>query len=384
MAALAPFAIDTYLPALPSMAAGLGTDIVALNLTVSTYMAGFAAGQLLGGPISDQIGRRKVGLTGLVVFAGASLLIANADSAALVQALRLVQALGGGGAGVICMAMIRDLYSPEEAAKRFPLVMLVMLSAPLVAPAVGAFLLDFGWPAIFLFLGGYACILAAAFSPLPETLRTSPTSIRIKRVAPQYLAVLRRRTAGKLIPLRYILTQGFSASVTMIFITNSAFIYLQHFQVGEKRFALYFGVNVVAMMATSLATARLIRHTPPFKLFRLGRRLQFLLMLSLTAVVLLGDPGLWLFTPLLALTIGCNGLTGPCASGLFLAHFERLAGSATALLNTSTFLFGAALGALSALFHDGTLNPIVLTMAASVLIANLIAETIDAPKGFVS
>ena len=140
--ALAPFAIDTYLPALPTMAAALGVDIVQMNLTMSTYMAGFAIGQLIGGPVSDQIGRRRIGVAGLLLFIATSLLIANAESALEIQVLRAVQAFGGGFASVICMAMVRDSYSAAEAAKRFPTVMLVMLSAPLLAPVIGAFLLD--------------------------------------------------------------------------------------------------------------------------------------------------------------------------------------------------------------------------------------------------
>ncbi len=384
MAALAPFAIDTYLPALPTMADAFGVDIVYMNVTVSIYLAGFAVGQLLGGPISDQIGRRRVGIAGLLIFCGASICIANATSVEQVQIWRAVQALGGGFAGVICMAMLRDRYSAEEAAKRIPKVMFVMLSAPLVAPAIGALLLDLGWPAIFLFLAAYAFLLLIVFGPLPETLPVPTGSIQIGRIAPQYLAVVTRRVNGKLTPLRYIFTQGFAASVVMAFLTNSAFIYLEYFSVGEKRFAFYFGANVVALMMSALITSRLIRRVPPFKLFRVGRRLQLAFVLALSALVVFGEATLWLFTPLLALAVGCGGLVGPSISGLYLAPFERLSGSAMSLINAATFVFGGALGALSGLFYDGSLQPIVLTMAVASLLANLIAETIDEPKGFIS
>ncbi|MFP6816623.1 MAG: MFS transporter, partial [Pseudomonadales bacterium] len=143
MVAIGPFAIDTYLPAMPTMAQSLNVDIVSINSTLSAYLFGFAFGQLFGGPISDQIGRRPVGMLGLIVFSGSSLFIAAADSMSALLALRAVQAVGGGFATVICMAMVRDAYPPMEAAKRFPVVMLVMLGAPLVAPAIGAALLSF-------------------------------------------------------------------------------------------------------------------------------------------------------------------------------------------------------------------------------------------------
>ena len=153
MVGLGPVAIDTYLPALPSMAAYFQADIVALNLTVSTYLFGFGIGQLIGGPISDQIGRKPVGLVGLALFIIATIAIMYSASALEIQILRGLQAIGGGFATVICNAMVRDAFEPAEAAKRFPMVMLVMLVAPLVAPVLGSFLMDLGWQAIFVFMG---------------------------------------------------------------------------------------------------------------------------------------------------------------------------------------------------------------------------------------
>lgn len=384
MVALAPFAIDTYLPALPTMAAALGVDIVQMNLTMSTYMAGFAIGQLIGGPVSDQIGRRRIGVAGLLLFIATSLLIANAESALEIQVLRAVQAFGGGFTSVICMAMVRDSYSAAEAAKRFPTVMLVMLSAPLLAPVIGAFLLDLGWPAIFLFLAAYALTLLIFFGSVGETLNKPPEPMRLGGILPQYFEVLTRRVDGRLIPLRYIFTQGLAASVLMTFLTNSAFVYLEYFDVGEKPFALYFGANVVVMMAFTLVTSRLIQRIPPFRLFRAGRRLQLVFVFALAATVVLGKPSLWLFTPLLAFSIGAAGLIGPSISGLYLAPFGHLSGSASSLIATASFLFGSVLGALSGLLYDGTLNPVVLTMAAAVLLANIVASTIPEPRGFVS
>ena len=384
MVAVAPFAIDTYLPALPAMADALGVDIVQMNWTVSAYLVGFAAGQLVGGPISDQIGRRKVGMPGLLLFVLTSLFIAYADSARQIQILRVVQAVGGGFASVICMAMIRDAYPPAEAARRFPLMMLVMLSAPLIAPLLGAFLLELGWPSIFLFLAAYGLAVLAVFSTMPETLGGPTGKIELRKILPQYIEVLVWRIDGRLVPLRYILTQGLIASVMMNFLTNSAFIYLAYFGVGEKQFAIYFGANVLSMMLFTLATSRLIHRVPPFKLFRFGRRLQLIAIFALAAAVVLDRSDLWLFTSLLALSIGCAGMIGPSISGLFLAPFGKQSGSASSLINTATFLFGSLFGILSGVLYDGSLSPVVLTMAAAVLLANMVASTIPEPKGFVS
>ena len=380
MVAIGPFAIDTYLPAMPSMALALGVDIVAVNATLSSYLLGFGAGQLLGGPISDQIGRRKVGLLGLTVFCITSLAIAWADNVTHIMWLRVVQAIGGGFATVICLAMVRDAYEPQEAAKRFPLVMLVMLSAPLLAPVIGSGLLSLGWASIFVFLALYSLIIGCLFLPVPETATSAPGKLDLASILPQYASVLSRRVDGRLIPLRYIFTQGLLFSGTFVFITNSPFIYLEYFDVGEQFFALYFGANIVMMMVFTSITTRLVHHYTPFQLFRCGRAIQFSAILSLTVAVTFFQPSLWVFTAMLALVIGPAGMNNPSVQGLYLFHFDRLAGSATSLMSVAVFLFGSLLGLASGLFYDGTLQPIVYTMLGGLVAANLVAMTIPRPE----
>ncbi|MEM1436564.1 MAG: multidrug effflux MFS transporter [Pseudomonadota bacterium] len=382
MVALAPFAIDTYLPALPAMADAFGTDIVQLNYTVSTYLLGFGAGQLLGGPISDQLGRRPIGFIGLTVFILGSVAICFAGSVEQVQWLRPVQAIGGGLVASICNAMVRDSYSPTEAAKRFPIVMLVMLAAPLIAPIVGTTLLPLGWESIFFFLAAYAAIIFVVFAGIGETNRHRSGELALAHLIPQYLEVVRRRVDGVRVPLRYILTQGFVASTLMVFLTNASFIYLEYFAVSAAQFPLYFGANVLAMMVFTLIAARLVNRVEPYRLFRAGIALQLLWIVLLVALVYLGNPPLNGFTALVALVIGSAGLINSTSSGLLLANFRRLAGSAGALMSTATFTFGAALGALSGLLYDGTLEPVVTVMAGSALVANLIAWTIPAPRNW--
>jgi DHA1 family bicyclomycin/chloramphenicol resistance-like MFS transporter len=379
MVAIGPFAIDTYLPAMPTMAASLGVEIVSINVTLSSYLFGFAFGQLFGGPISDQIGRRRIGIVGLVVFCAASLLISAATSISAVIALRVLQAVGGGFATVICMAMVRDAYEPLEAAKRFPVVMLVMLGAPLVAPAIGVALLSFGWESIFVFLALYAAVVLVAFVPVPETATMASGKLQLGRILPQYIEVITRRVDGRHVPLRYIFTQGSMMSGTFVFITNASFIYLQHFGVAQQHFVFYFGINILVMMVFTLTTSRLIHRVAPYQLWRFGRVLQFSAIGLLAASVSVIEIPLWAFATLLAVSIGAGGMINPSVTGLYLAYFDRLSGSAVSLMNVAVFLFGSVLGVVTSLFFDGTLKPIVYTMAAAVTVGNLIALYIPAP-----
>ncbi|HSG63445.1 MAG TPA: MFS transporter, partial [Gammaproteobacteria bacterium] len=168
--ALGPLTVDAYLPALPTMADTFGTSIEIVNYTISLYLIGFGIGQFFGGSLSDQVGRKTVGLAGLGIYVVASLGIAQADSIGVVLALRVVQALGGGLATVVSLAAIRDMYSPSEAGQKFAVVMLIMLLAPLLAPAGGAMLLGLSWRAIFAALVVYGLLLIVWYSwGIPET-----------------------------------------------------------------------------------------------------------------------------------------------------------------------------------------------------------------------
>jgi DHA1 family bicyclomycin/chloramphenicol resistance-like MFS transporter len=160
LVAIGPISLDAYLPAMPAMADAFHVGIVRLNNTISIYLVGYGFGQFFGGAFSDQIGRKRIGLIGLAIFAVASLAIAFATSAEQAQALRFIQAIGGGFSTVICMAIVRDVYPVEELGRRMAMVTLVMLASPVIAPTLGATLLRFGWPAIFFFQTAYAVAIA--------------------------------------------------------------------------------------------------------------------------------------------------------------------------------------------------------------------------------
>lgn len=382
MVAITPFAIDTYLPAMPQMAVNFGVAIVQVNHTLSLYLVGFAVGQLLGGPISDQVGRKRVGLVGLLVFIAATLAIIFSLTIGQVQALRVVQAFGGGLCGVVCMPMVRDAYEPRVAVRKFPLVMMVMLLAPLVAPLLGSLMLPLGWKSIFVFLGSYGLLALTAFSRIPETSPAAGGRIRLSRVMPQYVAVIRRRIEGRPLPLMYIVGNGLVTSTMFVFITNASFMYIEYFKVGEAMFPFYFGANVVSMLFFTLLASRLIRRIAPFALFRTGRAIQLLLFTALASVVLsMQDVPVALFTPLLAISMGINGLIGPAVSGLYLTQFKRLVGSASSLMGITVFLMGGLLGAVSGVLHDGTLRPIIYTMLGAILIGNVVLLGIPKPSG---
>ena len=143
LSAFGPLSIDMYLPALPSLSRDFGTGASQAQLTLSACLLGLALGQVISGPLSDKLGRRRPLLVGLAAYALASLLCVVAPSVYMLVALRFIQGLAGAAGIVIARAVVRDLHSGVAAARFFSLLMLVNGLAPILAPIFGGLLLRF-------------------------------------------------------------------------------------------------------------------------------------------------------------------------------------------------------------------------------------------------
>lgn len=377
MAATGAFAMDMYLPAIPTMAKALDVGIVAMNNTVSSFLVGYGLGQFLGGPISDQVGRKTVGLIGLGLFMVASLGIMFAGTVEQIQVLRGLQALGAGFSAVVCMAAVRDAFPPEEAGRKYALVIMIMLLAPLVAPVIGAFLLDFGWPAIFaaLFVFG-AVVFSWYWLGVPETRIVAKKKVNFGIIFSQYRDVIIRRVDGQFIPMKYLLSQAFSGGVLMVFLTNASFAYMEYFGVSPKVFPLLVAANVILMITTIRISMKLMASMHPDKIYRKGLWAQLTATALLLLSVSLGDPSLFIVFPLMVLSVGTMGFINPNSSAIFISYYDQLSGSASSINALIFFAIGASLSVFSGVIFDGSLIPIAATMFVSCLICNLIGWTI--------
>ena len=379
--ALAPLSIDAYMPALPDMAIYFGVEIAAVNLTLTTYLLGSALGQLFGGALSDHLGRRPVGLVGLLLFVIASLLITAATDIGQVWALRALQALGGGAASVVCMAQVRDVYPANLVPKKIANVMLVMLVAPMVAPTIGAVLMQLGWKSVFYFLAAYTGFyLLVYFFYLPETNARGRRALTLSTLLGSYIAVLRHRVRGKPVAQRLTAFSACGAGIFLSYLTNAAFIYMQHFGLGEFEFAAAFAAGGLAIMAGNRVAAALMGRHPPLRILRWANTLHLV-------VVAAGVAGSWLLPhslpagmAVLFLIMGIGGAVAPSASGFYMSLFDENAGSAASLSTTLIFMVGALFGALAALLSADGLTPIFLVMLAAGTLARLaLPRQADAP-----
>lgn len=379
LVALGPLSMDAYLPAIPAMALDFGVAVVTVNHTLSAYLIGNAFGQFFGGAFSDQIGRKRVGYIGLSLYIVSTFALAFVGTVEQALALRVFQAIGGGFSTVICMASVRDIYPVDELGRRFATMMMIVLIAPLVAPALGALLLPFGWQSIFLLQGVYALALLLLYIRIvPETRQGRWEAFSLKSIFVQCADVVVRRVDGRFLPIRYAFAMGLSISVLMVFVTNASFIYLEHFDISPARFPLYFGLTVLGLMASNLFSMRKLTSGNAGFYFRWGLRVQVVAVALMLAAAVAGLASLWVFVPLMVVTMATLGLVAPGGSARYMSFFRELAGSASSVNTTLGFSLGGLLGALTSELNDGTLLPMVAVMALASIIANLVTWTMPA------
>lgn len=254
LAALAPFAIDTYLPAFHVMAADFGTDELAIQQSLTFYLLPYAVMTLCHGAISDAIGRIKTIRWGLTIFMLASLGCALAPNIETLWVFRALQGVSGGAGNTVARAMVRDLFSGPQAQRVMATVQLLFGIAPAVAPILGGLLLGIHWQAIFIFLVFYSAIaLWAATRYLPETV---PVEKRIplsfKGIAHTYASMLGHH--GFLVLITCL---GLNFSAFFIYVLASPVFLIEHLHLNSQQFAYLFIPTVTGMMLGSW----LSRHT---------------------------------------------------------------------------------------------------------------------------
>jgi len=366
LVALGPLAIDTYLPALLAMSGHFSVEIHAVEVSVSVYVLGVAAGQWLGGPLSDQFGRKPVAYVGLTLFILGCLSIPLSSTIDMLYMLRFLQALGGGATVVIAAASVRDHFTGKEAARVMTTIGLVMLVAPLVAPAVGALLLKlFGWQSIFYMLAMYGFMLFGIVRFLLPTVAVKPSSEPLRqRMFLAYGRVLRQRRA-----MGFILANGLIFSAMFTFISDAAFLYIEYFGISPEQFPLYFGANVVTMLGMNRLNVLLLRRYSSAAIMQVALTLQVMACAAMLGLTLAGMLTLWLVVPLIMIAAGMVALIMPNGIASFLNLFDRDSGAATGLNGALQFLLAGLIGTVLGMLHDGSTLPMTGLMAASSVAA---------------
>ncbi|MGK3204902.1 multidrug effflux MFS transporter [Amycolatopsis sp. MEPSY49] len=366
LSAFGPLSIDMYLPALPRMAADLHAADTTVQLTLSAFIAGLALGQLVVGPLSDSLGRRRPLLAGLMLYVVGSVLCAVSPDAWLLVAARLVQAVGAAAGIVIARATVRDLFSGTAMTKFFSTLMLVSGLAPILAPLLGGQLLNWtSWRGVFVVLTAFGALLLAvvAFS-LPEP-SVSRSPARLGQVMRTYgRLALDRSFAG------YALASGLLFAAMFAYISGSSFALQGVYGLSPQAYSVVFGANGVGIVLAGQLNGRLVGRVPE-RVLLLSGLLLGVLGGALVLVSALSRAPLAFLLVSLFLLVSSIGLVMPNASSLALASHARSAGAASALLGVLQFVVGAVATPLVGLGGPGTAVPMAATMAGFALLALL-------------
>ena len=367
LAAISPLATAMYLPAMPTMAADLATDAPTLQLTVTAFMAGLAAGQVVIGPLSDQWGRRPLLLVGASVCVVASAACALAPSIQILIVARLLQGFAGAAGIVLGRAIVADTSRRNAAARAFSLLITIGAIAPVVAPLLGGVLTEAtGWRGVFAALTAFAALmLIGSILLLPETLPTARRRLEgMRATTRRAVEVIRRpRFVG------YTVTLVFAYATLIAYVSASPFVLQVGFGLSTSAYTLVFAANAVGLTLASFASARLVGRFSPRRLLAAGLMCEVsvvsvLLVTALTATLTL--TGL-LF--LLWLAVACVGFIMGNATSLAMDQATREAGSASALLGAAQFGFAALTAPLASSGARGSPTAMAITMAVCALIA---------------
>lgn len=378
LSATAPFATDMYLPTLPAVGEEFGAPDSVVQLTLSGFFIGMALGQLMVGPISDVIGRRKLLITGAIVALVASAIAALSPSIVVFIAARFLQGLGGGACVVLARAMVPDLVSGREAAKTYSLLMAILAIAPAVAPIAGGLLAEpIGWRGIYWVLAGlHAVQLLVVLRIIPETGGKSPAGETfIMRVLSNYWAVLKNpRFWG------FLVAMAFAFASMFCYIAASSFVFQHEFGLSPRVYAAVFALNALGMCVGSFVNSRCIDKLGTKKVMLGGLALAVFGNAVLLIVVLSGAGVGWIILALL-LCISPNGVIMGNSTAMATGLMRTRSGSVTAIMGFGQSVLAAVVGPLMGF---GGNTAVVMSIGMSVCIAIAAAGALLATRGFVA
>ena len=370
ISAIGPFAIDMYLPALPTIGADLGASPLAVQMSLVVVFLSFAVGPLIVGPWADMYGRKPVLYGGLIVFAIASVGAALAQTVEWLIFFRLIQGLGASTGMVVPRAVVRDLHTGPEATKLMSLLMLVFSISPILAPLTGSFFIEaLGWRSVF-----WAVTIAAVLAIGLTAFGLEETRPAHHRGGSSFATAWRgyKQLAVDRHFLGLCLIGGFGIASFFVFLANSSFVIIDHYGMTPSQYSLFFSVNAVSFFAVSQISGWMAEKYGLKRVVRIAVFGFSGVMIALWAVMATGVESLPLMTAALFVGYGLLGLVIPTTSVLAMEEYGEIAGTASALMGTLHMVAGVVAMTVVSFFADGRPLPMVSGIAACAAIALLL------------
>ncbi len=369
LTAVGPLSTDMYLPAFPAIEASLGGRPGTAQVTLATWFAGLAVGQITQGSLSDRYGRRVPLMAGTAVYTLANAGCALAPDLLTLSALRFVAAFGGSASMVIPRAIVRDLADGLAAAHLMSRLILVMGVAPILAPTLGGLVLGYApWHAIFwltAIYGGVCCVLV--WRLLPDTLpRHQRAQLGVGSLAARYAAVLRDRVF-----LCFAATNGWGMFGMFAYIGGSPPVLIQRFAFSPAQYGMLFGTSAGAFILASQLNPHVLPRVGAARVLRIGTLTYLAAAVILLACATLDVGGVFGVVLPVVMAMGSMGFVMPNSAVGALSRHAAQAGSASALLGTVGFCLAALSGVLVGALSDGTARPMAILMLTGAVCAVL-------------
>lgn len=355
---------DIYLPAMPTVESELGGSA---EFTITGFLLGFSLAQLIWGPISDRIGRKKPLIVGMLLFAIGSVGCALSDSIYSLVLWRIIQACGACVGPLLSRSMVSDVSSSEGSARIFALLMMLLAVSPILAPLLGAAVSErWSWRIIFWILAGISIILFLCVLRLDETL---PESRRSDETLVQRFFSFGSILGNKSF-LRYLLCVFFFTSAIYAFLTASSSVYIKYFHINPKIYSLLFGVNMVGVVITSNITRKLSGRVPLDSLLKISTLIALAGGILLLVCSFFGIGGPVMIAVPVFIICSMNGFISSCCNAAAVSSIlPTQVGAATSLLVAFQYGSGILSSAILGLFPTDSPLPMACLMIVCIALS---------------
>jgi DHA1 family bicyclomycin/chloramphenicol resistance-like MFS transporter len=364
LSAFVPLSTDLYLPALPGIANYFGVSADLANLTLILFFIFFSAGTLFWGPLSDKHGRRPVLLIGLSIYSAASLGCAGSWDIYQLIAFRILQAIGGGGAVAVAMAMIRDVYDSKSREPILAMVQSMVLISPAAAPVLGALLLKFiSWRGLFLVLAFVGLLALAGSIALQETITKRNTSSMLQALGRLYKVARNPAFSSLLIPF------SLPSMSALAFIAASSYIYINGFGLSAQVYSYYFAINAIGLIFGPMLYMRV-----PRKYHRRSIIIACFAVISASGLLISFFGGFqpWILTIVLLPATICASCVRTPGANLMLEQQKEDTGSAAALMGC----FGIFMGSIGMTIISLNWSNTILVLGIMNILIGLVCEAL--------
>ena len=358
LAAIAPLSTDMYLPALPEMMEDFDVAPSMIQLTLTASMAGMALGQIVAGPVSDEQGRRKPLMIGMLVFAVSSAACVFVKSIYIFLVFRFIQGCSGGAGIVIARAIARDVCKGPALTRFFSMLMLVNGLAPILAPVIGGQILRFStWEGVFVLLTVIGVVLTICAIIMTETLSAR------RRVEGGVFASLKgfKGLFSQKYFMGHCVMQCFGFAAFFAYISGSSFVFQNIYHVSPQVFSLIFGINGIGLMISGALTGRLAGRVEDWKILRTALYVAVIGSVLLLAGFIIHMP-LPAVIVVLFFTVSTLSCMATSSFSLAMQAQGRNAGSASALIGFFSRISGAVMAPVVGIAGSYTAIPMGIVM----------------------